>query len=180
MSSLKNAYDRVSLSERGFILRNLTTNGLIAGTQEAAVDGSVTPVKYYIQPLAGEVYILNTVSIVVSDGTSSVGLTDYGSIPGPLTNGIRFFSEKDGIETLLGLTFKSNQQLVDLGPVRDRIRYNSIILSAYDFNINQYADRGFLLNGNKNDKYGVIIQDDLSGLTSQTFAVKGSLRVRNI
>ena len=179
MSSLKNAYDRVSLSERGFILRNLTTNGLIGGTQEAAVDGSVTPVKYYIQPLEGEVYILNTVSVVVSDG-SSVGLTDYGSIPGPLTNGIRFFSEKDGVETLLGLTFKSNQQLVDLGPVRDRIRYNSIILSAYDFNINQYADRGFLLNGNKNDKYGVIIQDDLSSLTSQTFAVKGSLLIRNI
>ena len=56
----------------------------------------------------------------------------------------------------------------------------SSLKNAYDFNINQYADRGFLLNGNKNDKYGVIIQDDLSGLTSQTFAVKGSLRVSNI
>ena len=180
MSSLKNAYDRVSLSEKTFILRNLTTNGLIAGVQEAAVNGSVIPVKYYIQPLTNEVYELSIVSIVVSDGGSSIAINNYGSITGPLTNGIRFFTEINGTETLLGLGFKSNKQLVDLGPDRDSISYNAVTLSVYDFNINRYTENGIILNGGNNDKFGVIVQDDLSDLTSQTFAVKGSLRLRTV
>jgi len=180
MSSLRNTYDRVSLSDKTFVLRNLTTNGLITGVQDASIDGSVTPVKYYIQPLVNEIYELKAVAIVVSDG-GNIGLKEYGSISGGLTNGIRFFVEINGTESLIGLGFKTNEDLIDLGPNRDRLAYaNNRTLSYYEFNISRYAKNGIILNGGNSDKFGVIVQDDLSNLVSQRFGVKGSLRLRTV
>lgn len=172
MSSLRNAYDRVSLSEAGFILRNLTTNGLIGGDPNGNVDGSATPIKLFTAPPADARYVLREMTISVGD-TGAIEINDYGSISGPLANGVQFYIKKRGVEILLGLPLKTNGGLVDLGPFRDRITYTSNKVTAYEFAINAYADRGIELSGNDGDEFGVIIQDNLSTLLTHTFSVKG-------
>lgn len=178
MSSLRNAYDRVALSEQGFVLRNLTTNGLISGDENANVDGSLTSVKFYTQPLNGQFFSLRRAAVHVSD-SSSIKLDDYGSIVGPLANGVLFYILINGQETILGPGFKSNRQLSDLGPVITRQSYNSVSTTIYEFNITDITRKGVELVGSRGDQFGIIIQDNLSSLVAHTVSVKGSLRVRN-
>lgn len=177
MSSLKKAYDRVALSEQGFILRNLTTDGVIGGPENSNVDGSVTPVKFYTQPGPNERFSIRSAAVHISD-SSVTRLDDYGSVPGPLTNGLGFYILINGVETLLGPGFKSNRAISDLGPIITRQAYISASTNIYEFRITQIASRGIELVGSRGDQFGIIVRDDLSSLTAHTVAVKGSVNRR--
>lgn len=173
MSSLRNAYHRVALSQFNFLQRNLTTNGLLTGNENANVNGSVTPVKFYTQPPTGIFYNIVAGVFAVSDG-GSTSINDYGAIDGPLANGVQVFIEKDGVETLIGNPIKSNRGLHDIGPNIQTTAFSAVDLRVYNFDIFNYYPRGIQLNGNTNDKFGVIIQDDISTLNTHTVGVKGS------
>lgn len=179
MSSLRNAYDRVSGSDVGIVFRNLTTDGLVGGPENTNVNGAVTPVKFYIQPLDGDFVSLRTVSVILSDA-KNIKLEDYGGITGPLTNGIIFYTVIDGVESTLGLPFKSNRQLADLGPLISRLEYGNSASTSYKFNLAAVRERGLELVGSRGDQFGIIVRDDLSALIAHTFSVKGSLRLRSI
>lgn len=179
MSSLRNSYDRVALSEEFFLFRNLTDDGLIDGNQESNVDGSVTPVKFFTQPPEDRFYSIRTAAIHVSD-SGSVKIDDYGSISGPLPNGLVFYVLINGEERILGPGFKSNRDLSELGPIITRQNYSNVSTITYEFDISPIAKRGIQLVGSRGDQFGIIVRDDLSTLVSHVVAIKGSNRKRKI
>lgn len=181
MSSLRDSYSMIS-GNRGFILRSATDNGIVGGDDKANVNGSIIPVKFWVQPEINEIFELVFASIEISD-SGNPGLDDYGSIVGPLTNGIQFFVEVNGFEVTFGEPIKSNRELVNLGPISQQLSFSgSTKITTHSFNILDHAPQtaAVKLNGSTNDKFGFIVQDNLLSLLEHTLTIKGSSLIKTI
>lgn len=182
MSSLRNNYSAVSNSDYGFVLRAMTDTGEPDGDPDLTVNGSITPVERIVKPGVNDIFILNQLSITLSD-KGNPAITDYGGITGPLTNGVQFYFINDGIETPFGLPLKTNQQLAELGArnISSIDFAASVTLVTYTFNITEFAQTStILLHGDHGDEFGVRIQDNLTGLTTHSALVAGRWLLRNI
>jgi len=180
MSSLRNAYSRVTDSEAGILLRAMTDDGIIGTNSNAAVDGSSTPVKFFIQPLQTTEFLVSQVAIEISS-SGNPGIDDYGSITGPLTNGLQFFTEIDGVEADFGGPLKSNREVIQLFPNFQEVMFaGSIELRVYTFDVLAHSKSPIRLNGNTFDKFGVIVQDNLSSLVDHSISCKGNIRLINV
>ena len=180
MSSLRNSYYNLTKTEQSILLRDMTLDGSPAGNPNANVDGSVTPVKFYITPSANQDIEVVQVGIEVSD-SGNPGLDDYGNIAGPLLNGIQFFVEVDGVEVNVFNPLTSNRELINLGPVVERAAFSgSTVVNLYSFNAWQHAKSGLMIRGDRNEKFGVKINDNLSSLIAHTFVVKGNIRLASV
>ena len=172
MSSLRQSYGRVS-DTKGIVLRSATDDGIIGLNHDAAVDGSITPVKFWVQPLPNEFFELTKTTVGISD-SGNPSVQDYGSIVGPLANGIQFFIELNGQEILFGPPIDSNVELINRAPEVQEIQFSgSVRLRVHTFDLLDHTSRGVTLNGATNDKFGVVIRDDLSSLVTHTFTIKG-------
>ena len=172
MSLLRNSYGRISDSGR-VIIRAGTDDGLPDGEQNANVNGSITPVDFYVQPVPGETFAIKHISIEVSD-SGNPGIDDYGNIVGPLANGIGFFVELDGVKFQQGTNYHSNRELMNLGPVTQQLDFSgSTKVTIFNFDLASYDERGIVIQGKKNEKFGITINDDLTTLIHHGFNIKG-------
>ena len=180
MSSLRDTYSQITQTQVSILLRSMTLDGDPMGDANMAVDGSVTPVEFFIRPTAGFQFFSSITSIEVSDSGSPT-LTDYGSITGPLTNGIQFFVDIDGVVTDILAPIKSNRDLLNLAPTLTRQDYSgNQSLEIYTFDTGLHADSPVVLNSASGDRFGVRVQDDLSTLIAHSVVTKGNMRLRNI
>ena len=173
MSSLRNSYGRISGSER-IVIRTATTDGIAGGDEEANVNGSITPVHFYIQPDANETFEMTHLSIQVSD-SGNPAIDDYGSVSGPLLNGIDLFIELKGVKIPLGIPYKSNRDLMSLGATHEQLTFSgSTKVTIYHFDFLKYSSGGLIIHGKHADKLGLTVNDNLSTLISHTVSFKGS------
>lgn len=180
MSSLRNSYSRITDSELGIVLRAMTDDGVLGTNANAAVNGSITPVDFWVQPPPTTEFVLNRLAIEVSDG-GNPGLDDYGAITGPLPNGIQFFIERDTVKEDFGGPITSNREIVSIFPEVEILPFaGSIQLRLYSFDVFTHSNSPVVLQGNTNDKFGVTIQDNLLTLANHSFSVKGNVRAVNV
>lgn len=180
MSSLRNTYSQITGTEISILLRSMTKDGDPMGDADMAVDGSSVPVEFFIRPEAGLQFISSITSIEVSDSGSPV-LDDYGSITGPLTNGIQFFLDIDGVVTDILAPIKSNRELLNLAPVLTRQDYaGNQSLEIYTFDTRLHSNAPVVLNSASGDRFGIRVQDDLSSLIAHSIVTKGTMLLRNI
>lgn len=180
MSSLRNSYSRVTDSEAGILLRAMSDDGIVGGNSSSNVNGSSTAVKFWVEPLPTTEFLISQASIEISSA-GNPGLNDYGSITGPLANGLQFFTEIEGVETPFGDPLKSNREVVTLFPRFLEVTFaGSIELRIFGFDVLTHSKSPVRLNGNTNDKFGVIIQDNLLALAAHSVSVKGNIRLINV
>ena len=180
MSSLKAAYYNIARTQPSILLRNLTDDGLPEGNSNSNVNGSVTPVEFYVQPPANLQFEITGITIGVSDvGTPAI--TDYGNVLGPLTNGIQFFVDRGVTRALFGNPIHTNRELIELAPMTQRIKFAAgAEIAVYTFNAFAYSKEGIVLRGASSDKFGFIVQDNISTLVSHVMAAKGSIRLESV
>lgn len=175
MSSLRDNYRQIACPEPGPVLRPMTDTGFIGGLDEQSGNFLGQNKKFYVQPSNTDDWRIATFSIVLSS-TGSQNRTDYGSIANGLPNGLNFFIEQDGQEIIItaGGSIKTNQDLLRNG--RDFGLFNFAAGDDSIFAQDNLLDfsMGFVLRGSKNEKFGIIINDDLSGLTQHQVFVKAS------
>lgn len=169
MTDLKKQYSR-NTSSGIVLLSRMTSNGQFDGPGDLTVDGSVTPVEFWIEPAVDmEAFVITEFLIVLSDG-GTPSLDEYGNQP-TLTNGIQFFLEIKGQLVLIALPVKTNQELIEAGGIFQDVTMQADDIRTYRFNFPSLNSPGQkLLPG---DRFGVVVQDDLSALTSHRVIVNG-------
>lgn len=180
MSKLRDTYSQITDTESNTLIRGMTLDGDPDGDMNMAVDGSITPVEFYVAPLHGFQFFITIISIELSDSGVPV-LSDYGSITGPLTNGIQFFIDHDGDVIDLFQPAKDNRDLLKLAPTLSRRDFaGNQSLEIYTFNTKRHSNAPIILNSASNDRFGVRVQDDVRALTAHSVVVKGNIRLRDI
>lgn len=187
MSDLRKNYSQVSLTEIPTLIRTLNDNGLTNGSSSSNVDGSITPVDFWIEPSLGlisgnelEFEIFSITIQLTSAGNNAVNT--YGGLAA-LPNGVQFFAEREGSRELFGPPFNTNDQLVTLGQSVVRVDYSgNVQIETYSFNTKSHAERGIKLRIRKGvpEKFGFIVQDDLTGLLEHRVIVRGSVQIGEI
>lgn len=143
-----------------------------SNSDELAIDGSVTPVEFYITPDTNENWIITEWSIIVRDGkgftTGAIGSN------GVLTNGLQILFESNSVQTpILDYTIKTNADIFETTydtKIETAGNDFDILVARWNFN-----DIGSLikLNSATTDKLIVKVQDNLTSLTSLKIKVKG-------
>lgn len=123
--------------------QKLTTNGLATGTSDMSVDGSVTPVEYYVKACNDNDLYLNKLSFILGYGASAEGY-EFADSGAALTNGIKvcYFNAHDGEIEIKNL--KSN--------------YSFMRASDAPISIGNWETRGFAATGD----YGFFVNISLS------------------
>jgi hypothetical protein len=156
------------------IYQALDTVGNGTGSIEQAVNGSSTPVKFLIKPPATEKYRLKRMNLHAIDLNWSNALF-YGA-SAALTNGLRVYKENDGgiIKEYTGnFKIKRTHDWALLAGVDATTVGGS---GADPLTVRWTFARGFsdiILDGSKNERLVIEVQDDLSGLDSQVAVVQG-------
>lgn len=156
------------IEQQPLFLKELS-NGI---TSDMSVNGSVTPVDFFVQPPVGEIWYISNWMLYLQDA-KGFDITTWGS-NGALTNGLGLKVEVDGnVVNQLDFPVKTNGDVA-------RIAYN---MQLYAFGNGDdvltakwsFKDMGQLLrlNGATNDKLIVTINDDLTGISNQYIHVQG-------
>ena len=150
-------------------------NGDGSGAFSQAVNGSSTPVKFFIQPPADEKYTLKRMNIEAIDGNFNNAL-QYGALGSALTNGIRIYVERD--ETII----REYTEFVKIKRTNDwsllaGVDSTTIGAAVADpLMVRWTFARGcsdIVLDGSKLERLVVLIQDDLTGLDDQICFLQG-------
>ena len=167
----------VMLDPADAIYQALDTLGTGAGSISQNVNGSVTPVKFFIQPPSDEKYTLKRMNLHAIDSNWN-NATFYGAI-GALPNGIRCYVEDDsGIIYEYTSNFKikrsrdwallAGADAVSIGAAgADPLIVRWTFASGYS---------NITLDGSKNERFVVEVPDDLTGLDDQIAVVQGGRR----
>jgi len=172
-SSLRNSYHRQTPASKDAFVRPVTDDGTILGASSLAINGSLTPVEFWIQPTSIEFMTIEQINVVISD-VGGPAATDYGNLSGPLANGLQFFVDLViGKSDLVPVCLHSNQELVLISSTFDVSDFaaGSRVLKYRDL-LNEYSV-GFELDGSRDEKLGVRVQDDLSALGVHRCFIKG-------
>lgn len=158
-------------------------------TTNLSVNGSTTPVDAFIgPPVAGDLY-LTTANVLIADA-GSIALNRFGSIAGGLVNGINFFVETANERLDISIGLKTNfdfirvgtltvgtggktdaYQLANTDPSNDD-GYNPIL----DFT--KVSPIGIRLRADTQDKLGICINDDISGVATFNIIITGFIRIK--
>jgi len=156
--------------------RYLCTNGDGTGTKSATGDYSGAEEIFFIQPAAGEIFLLERLIVYVVD----VGAFDadkYGNDI-TLTNGI-VLREKDDDGVIAditdGLPIKTNSHWAR--NCYDVAHYsygtgNETLAARWTFS---KAGSPIRLAGDENNRLEIVLHDKLDGLVEHTFLVQGSI-----
>lgn len=176
MSSLRNNYDRLTPGSKTAFSLFLTDDGTgdFTANENLDADGSVTPLKFWLQPKPEEIMVLSHVAVTLSD-TGTPTNSDYGGVPGPLANGTVFFIERNGQERFIGRTLNENDDYIPISRTFDIVGFVSVRVLVYRDILSEYSN-GLRLDGSKNEKFGLYIRDDLSTLTEHNCFVKGYIQ----
>jgi hypothetical protein len=89
----------------------LTSDGEPDGPNDMRVDGSVTPVDFFIKAINGADRYINRLSIIIAD--QSATLNQFGAI-GSLTNGMDFFYDSDRGQLTIAEALDTNFEFIRL------------------------------------------------------------------
>ena len=166
----KDAYEDI-------FFQRLSDNGKDDGNTNMAVDGSVTPKEFYIQPNDGEIFMLARTMITVQDEKGfDVGTYGGNGLPA-LANGMQVVIKKDGVERdILKFNIKDTGTIASIAydlTLHDFGNTDDIIAARWTFT---KAGRFIMLNGSKGDFFKIIINDNLSDMTNQYIQVQGYIK----
>lgn len=162
------------------IYRHLTDDGLVGdGSNHIAnVNGSVTPVPFWIGPPADEMWAIYRMVVTIEDN-ANITADSYGGIS-ELTNGVSL-KIIEGNQT----TGKVLVDLMDGDNVKNVVGWaehtydmaehsfgsgNNFVVARWTF---AHAGRPLILDGADLDKLVVYINDDLTTLVHHEFQVQG-------
>lgn len=160
MSPMESGSGLIPIAEGQIIFKYLTNNG----TQDMAVDGSVTPVLFSYGPPAGQRLIIGSINVTLK-GNLDFDVEKFAYIPA-LTNGVSIL--QNGTEIInwktirdMTLTFTDYNYL----PVaEEKSIYGRILFARIVGGIDGIEIKA----GNT---FGLLIQDDLSGENLEFHAV---------
>lgn len=139
-----------------FPSRRFLTNAALS--TNLAVNGSVTPVPFTIQPATGSLFTIYQL-ILNAYGTGNITLpTDFWNFA-PLTNGLSSEIRMNGVTAVAVGIIKNNFDLIQyLGGefLGKQLGSNNIIRGQFDIN------PPLTLNGNRGDYFRIIVNDDLT------------------
>ena len=145
-----------------------------SGATSQKVNGSVTPVKFMIKPPATHKYILKRLNLEAIDGNWNNALF-YGA-SSALANGIRIYIEDDsGIVKEYTSNFKIKRAR-DWSLLAGTDAVTVGTAGADPLTVRWTFARGcsdIVLDGSKNERLVMEIQDDLQGLDDQIAVVQG-------
>lgn len=160
----------------------LTTTGLPGGSNDMRVDGSSTPVDFFVnaEPLL-DVFITK-LSFAIADVNAT--LDKFGTIAA-LTNGCRLFYKRDGIEIDLDNALKTNFNFVRLafgqpafGSGADSFRAKNVIGNSEGFipvvNLREFVPPfGIRLEKGTAEKIILRVRDDITAIDAFTCIAYG-------
>ena len=179
------------LKDKGFMLGSSRTNPLLTapaheiqkellfkqlknslGSELMSVDGSVTPVEFFVQPPADEVWFISRWMLYLEDA-KGFDVTTWGS-NGTLTNGLDLFVEIDGIETnQIEFPIKHNGDIAAIAYDMQLHTFgtgNDILTARWSFSkMGQFLR----LDGSTSDRLVVRVNDNLVGVDKQTVNIQG-------
>jgi len=157
-------------------------------TSDLTVDGSVTPVDAFIgPPVFGDLY-LTTANVLIAD-TGALSLNRFGSINGGLANGIGFFIETENERLNLSVSLKTNFDFIRVGTLTvgtggksDAYQLASTDTSNNDgynpvLDFTKVSPVGIRLRADTQDKLGILISDDISGVATFNIIINGFIRI---
>lgn len=147
------------------------------GVNNANGNYSLAVTDFTYQPTTVEKFYWETFDIQVST-SAAMNQTDYGSVAGGLTNGVKFFVSFNGTEVPLvgGFTVKQN---VDWFVLTHDVTLSTFAGNAstlaISFRIMEDFGAPIVLDGSKNQKLIARLNDNFSTLVVQRFAAKGRI-----
>jgi len=164
------------MSHSNNIYRYLDTNGDGTGTKSAIGNYSSSATSFMIKPPDNYIYYLQRMIVMIEDG----GAVDSGAYGNniTLTNGIHIHkSNDDGV--ILDFT--------DEFPIKTNADWGKLCYDVHNVNFGlgnefvnvrwTFAKSGapLKIDGNRGEKFEVILNDNFSGLVSHTFNVQGTI-----
>ena len=157
-----------------FLLQLFTDNGSPTGSPDMTINGTTTPTEFYVQPPENQIFHIDYLSLSVinaSGGLVPTGYMDLAALP----SGIRIYAKRDA-SIIADFTGVNNinitgdwEEFVGLIIVADKLNDPSQVIG----NVSYSQDGGVWLQGNKQDKLVVLIQDNLSTLLFHEISVAG-------
>ncbi len=170
MSSLKQSYRQIADPRRFPIQRSFTDDGTLTGDPNMNVDGSVTPQEFFFQSEANRYVQVDGISFSVSD-SGNTSFDDYGSVSGPLANGLTLYTIIGGQEVPLTPVIKRAADFFAIGASSEFVELSgSSRLAVYSFSLFDYSE-GIQLN--EGDIFGIRINDNLTGLALHEASLNG-------
>lgn len=169
----------------------LTDDGTKTGNSDARVNGSVTPVEFYIVPpnQDKDLYI-STVFFTIAD--SGATLNQFGNISA-LTNGFDFFYQNDLGDNVIRSGLTTNFEIGRMcgfqpafGSGSTAFRANNVegnsegFLFEYDFKKKNGFARGIVLEGGSNQRLALRVNDDVTGVDKFDIYVTGFERIKTV
>lgn len=171
-----NDRDNPGIPNENSVYQLMSENGDGTGNGSQNVDGSSTPVLFYIQPSATEKFTLRRMNIHAIDGNWNNAL-QYGALGSALTVGIKIYVEVNGGAIIKDytndITIKRTHDWALLAGV-DSVNIGGAV--ADPLLVRWTFKRGscdIVLDGSKNERLVIEIGDNLLGLNDQLAMVQG-------
>lgn len=159
--------------------RFLTSDGSILGSKDMGVNGAITPVDFYVKPEANETLLMSAITVLISD-SGNTSYLDYGSVSGPLANGVQLFFGNDVVPFIpIEPPIVSNYEYSVRSRYYDIIQYSGSTRTVLFKDIFSAFSKSVILDGKLGERLGFRIQDDLSSLLVHEATLKGSSQISN-
>lgn len=159
------------------VLKVLSSNNNINGTVNLIGNYNSGPTDFYYRPSNNQVFLLQTLSIQLSD-TTSIVQSDYGTITNGLANGIAFYISSNTVGELPLLSGFKIKQNMDFYTLTTRILQSQFSGQGQTLSITfDLADFGTPLIVDGRD-YGTIkirLNDNFTSLLAHKFIARGRL-----
>ena len=150
------------------------TGGQGTGTINATGNYAATPTEFYIQPPAGEVFVVHRVILTIRDG-GNFNSNNYAGFANPLTNGISL-AVKRGAATIVdvtgGVPIKTNlgwgRYSYDVTYVTFGVTGDNAILCRWTF-----ANAGAPIALTDADRLAFLLNDNFTGIVQHYFNFQG-------
>lgn len=155
-------------------------------TENLNVDGSVNPVEAFLGSVPdGDIYI-QTANVLIAD-SGVVSLNRFGGAS-ELTNGVNLFFDLQNDRTTVMQPFKSNFDFIRAGTLtegtggkNDAYQLANADASNNDgynpvLDLTRVSQQGVRLRRDEGDRIGIIINDDLTGVSTFEIRVTGFVR----
>ena len=150
----------------------MSSDGTPSGMINLNVNGSVTPVDFWVEPpIPKSVLKIEALTVTIND-TGNPSSTGYGNLA-TLTNGMQLFFEINGFKIPVETPIKRNVDLVGRSQIFEVIQFATVRTVVFRDLLSQYSTSGFQIDARRSEKFGVTVRDDLSTLSNHNFIVKG-------
>lgn len=167
----------------------LTDDGTPGGSSDMLVDGSVTPIDFFVEaPQEADLYVTRLSFIVVDQNAS---LNTFGNISA-LTNGCRLFYTDELGEVVIAEALQTNFDIVRLGSglpsfgdgttafIANNVDFISEgIIPILDFKDTFGFRWGLELRNGSRQRLVLTIRDDITGIDAMDVIVYGFLRLED-